>query len=309
MVIATLQRKLYLLDMVKTYGLALLGLIGLTFTSCKEDDVMLPAYVHIEDVNFQRQNTDIYGNGGSNISDVWVYNNSSLLGVFQLPATIAVAANGANEISVAPGIKLNGISATREPYVYYSLYDENVTLNPLDTVFIRPDTRYVSGTGISFNESFQNQVLQIDTIWSSDVKLERAFLENQPSYLDNYVGKVVTTPDSPGFKAITKELFIVPTTQAAPIYLEMDYKCNQDFSVNTMIQTPADGLRENLLINLRPTLENAEMQWRHIYIDLTDQFVGRVDATGFGITLTAFHNADEGDGIIYFDNIKVVNEN
>lgn len=306
--ILTLQRRLYLLLMVRNYALVLLGLIGIHLVGCKGKDEMQPAYIHIDAVDFQYQNTDIYGNGGTNITDVWVYNNSSLLGVFQLPATIAVAAHGNHEVSVAPGIKLNGISATREHYRYYSFHHEDVTLAPLDTVTVAPKTRYIEGTGISFNEDFQNIVLQFDTISASDVALQRTYVENGPAYLSNYVGKAITTADKPGFKAISKELFLVPATQAAPIYLEMDYKCNQDFIVSTILKTPADGLRETELLGLRSTIENGEPQWRHIYIDLTDAFVGQTEATGFGIGITAYHNTAEEEGILVFDNIKVVNE-
>lgn len=287
---------------------ALVGLMAALLISCKGEDEMLPAYIHIDDVNFEYQNTDVYGNGGTQITDVWVYNNSSLLGVFQLPATVAVAAHGNHNISVAAGIKLNGISATREYYRYYSFYKEDITLGPLDTTVVTPSTRYIEGTGISFNENFQNVVLQFDTISVSNVALERIFVENQPNYLDNYVGKVVTTPTAPGFKAISKDLFMVPATQAAPIYLELDYKCNQDFTVSTIVRTPADGTRETQLLNLRPTYNGEDIEWRHVYIDLTDHFVGQTEATGFGVGITAYHNTNESEGIIYIDNLKVVNE-
>ena len=283
-------------------------LLLVLIASCEGKRETLPAYISIPNINFEYQNVSIVGNGGTAITDAWIFDNDNLLGVFELPAVVAVSTEGTHELTVAAGIKLNGISGTREAYPYYKKWIKDITLSPLDTVHVQPSVSYFLETGISFKEEFQDIVLGIDTISSSDVALERVFIENQPSYLDSYVGKAVLTPDNPGLKAYTKNLFLVPTTVSLPIYLEMDYKCNQDLVIGYIIDTPSTGKLDNQLISLRSTVTNGEMVWKHIYIDLTDQFAGQVSATGFGVSFTALYSSANPEGYIYIDNVKVVNQ-
>ena len=277
--------------------------------SCEGKRETLPAYIAIDKIDFNYQNVSLVGNGGTAITDAWVFDNDNLLGVFELPAVVAVATEGTHKLTVGAGIKLNGISGTRETYPYYTKWSKDITLNPLDTVSVTPKVGYYLDIGISFKEEFQDVVLKIDTVSSSDVALERVFVENQPQYLDSYVGKVYIKKATPGFKAYTKDLFMVPTTVTQPIYLELDFKCNQDFVVGYIIKAPSTGIAENQLIALRSTVVDGEMTWKHIYIDLTDQFAGRADATGFGVSFTAYYDGINPDGgYIFLDNVKVVNQ-
>lgn len=276
--------------------------------SCKGKNEPLPSYLHIETVDFNYQNVSLVGNGGTNITDAWVYDNGNLLGVFELPATIALLNKGETTISVRAGIKLNGISATREFYRYYTLWEQPIILKDLDTTNIQPETQYSpDDMAISFKEEFQNVILSLDSFPPSDVPLVRTNVVNQPFYLDNYVGKATITSDKPIFKAVTSTLFLVPADQGAPIYLELDYKCNQSFVVSAIIKDPLTGTNETPIISLRSTADNDGLEWNHIYIDLTDYFVGKISATGFGVSFAAVYDSENSEGLVFLDNVKVVN--
>jgi hypothetical protein len=277
------------------------------FISCEGKKETLPAYVTIESIDFNYDNVSVLGNGGTAITDAWVFDNDNLLGVFELPTTVAIASEGDHKITVAAGIKLNGISSTREAFPFYQKWNNHITLSPLDTIKTNPIVNYFPQTGISFKEEFENAVSKIDTAPSSDVALVRTLISNQPSYLSKYVGLATMTAANPGFKAYTTQLFLVPTSSALPVYLELDYKCNQNLIISTLIQEPGSGTVENRIITLISTEENGQLQWNHIYIDLTDSFAGKVNATGFGIGFTAYYNSGNPEGLIYIDNAKVVN--
>lgn len=277
--------------------------------SCEGKKETLPAYITIDNINFDYQNVSIVGNGGTAITDAWIYDNDNLLGIFELPATVAVATQGTHELTVGAGIKLNGISSTRENYPFYKRWKADINLSPLDTVKVQPTVSYYLETGISFKEEFQDVVLGIDTTTVSDVDLERVLVQGEPSYLDSYVGRATLTIDNPGFKAVTTDLFEVPTTVTLPIYLELDFKCNQDLVIGYIIRTPTSGSVENRLITLRSTVDiDGDLIWKHIYIDLTDQFAGRQDASGFGISFTAYYDGVHTESLIFMDNVKVVNQ-
>ena len=89
----------------------------------------------------------------------------------------------------------------------------------------------------------------------------------------------------------------------------MDYKCNQEFSVAAILKDQSGASTEIQSITLRSTVENGEMQWKHIYLDLTDYFVGQTTALGFGFSITAYYNSANPEGYLYVDNTKVVNSN
>lgn len=276
--------------------------------SCEGKRETLPAYITIPSIDFKYDNISTIGNGGTSITDVWVYDNANLLGVFELPATVAVATSGVHDITVSAGIKLNGISATREPYPFYQRWISSLDLVPLDTVTLAPIVSYYPETGISFKEEFENIVIKVDTIPISDVALVRTITESSdPNYVDKHVGLATINDANKGFKALTKELFSVPTASSLPIYLELDYKCNQEFTVAALVQTPGQGTIESPVITLRSTVKNGVMEWKHIYIDLTDYFSGQVNASGFGFSFTAYYNSINTEGYIYLDNTKVVN--
>jgi hypothetical protein len=276
--------------------------------ACEGKKETSPSYIHVNKIDFKYDNISDLGNGGTAITDVWIFDNSELLGVFELPATVAVAASGNHEIKVGAGIKLNGIASTREAYSFYQRWSSDIDLIPFDTVSLSPIVSYYPETGISFKEDFENVVVKIDTIPISDVPLIRTLTEStEPEFLGRYVGSATITADKPGFKALTQTLFLVPTSSSLPIYLELDYKCNQEFVVSALVQDPGNGTSETRLITLRSTVTNGEMIWKHIYIDLTDSFIGQVNATGFGFSFTALYNSGNSEGLIYLDNPKVVN--
>ncbi len=275
--------------------------------SCKGKRETAPTYVHINAIDFRYENISTVGNGGTAITDAWVYNNENLLGVFELPATVAITAEGIQNISVRAGIKLNGISATREAYPFYQPWTSTIELKPLDTAFITPSIRYYPETGISFIENFEDVVIKLDTTPYSDVALERTKVTDQPNYIEGYAGFATLTSSQTEFSAFTKSLFMVPTTSSLPIYLEMDYKCNQEFTVYGLISEPGTALTQIRFLTLRSTVEEGEMKWKHIYIDLTDSFLGRVQASGFGLSFTATYTTGNPEGYIYLDNTKVVN--
>lgn len=277
--------------------------------SCNGKNEKAPAYIHIDKIDFKYQNISTVGNGGTDITDAWVYDNDDILGVFELPATIAVNIEGPHEISVRPGIKLNGISATRESFAFYETWRKDVEIVPFDTITLEPTTRYFTSTQLSFNENFEDVVIKFDSSVFSDVALKRTKITDQPFYLENNVGLATLTADNPLFKVFTKDLFLVPTVSTLPIYLEMDYKCNTEFAVSAILQLPGEAAQEVRLITLRSTMVNGEMEWRHIYLDLTDYFIGQTTATGFGFSFTSVHNSSNTESYIYLDNTKVVNSN
>ena len=82
-----------------------IGLGLFLFQSCKESPwkAEVPTYLVIDSFSFET----FPGQGANStaITDVWVYDNTGLLGAYELPAEIPVLGKGKKQITLFPGIR------------------------------------------------------------------------------------------------------------------------------------------------------------------------------------------------------------
>ena len=275
--------------------------------SCEDPDPdpSVPSYLRIEKIDFGNGQPAIYGSSGSSITDAWIFANEKLVGVFKLPCEVPILSNGQTDIRVGAGIKVNGISATRAINPFYTYYTETVTLYEDSVVTIEPVVDYATGTVVPWSEGFEDSSPSIDTIATSDVKLERLELESPNNTYGGFISRAKLTADNPGLKAITTDNYPLPQV-GTPVYFEFDFSCNQEMVLSIIQEEPSGLQQEQILIYLNPTSEGSELVWKHLYLDLTDQVGFAIDADQFGIGVTAFHSSANDTGYVYMDNLKLV---
>ncbi len=285
--------------------LFLLSVISLT--SCEQSDPSpgTPSYLRIESIDFANANQAVYGSSGSSITDAWVFANEKLIGVFELPCEVPILSSGNTEIRVGAGIKVNGISATRAINPFYTYYTQTVNLIPDSAVTISPVVDYSPGTKIAWKEDFEDSSVSIDTLSSSDVKLERVALAAPDNTFGGFISKAEVNADNKGLKAITDQNYPLPQ-DGSPVYLEVDFSSNQTLVLSIINEEESGFQQEQILIYLNPTSEGSEKVWKHLYLDLTDQVGFAIDAYKFGIGVTAFHNSATDTGYVFLDNLKLV---
>ena len=97
--------------------------ILLLLSSCElinpEEDT--PAFIKIDNFDY----TDV---GTAKIVDAGVYIDNDLQGIYPIPNTIPVLKQGNHSVYIAPGIKENGISASRTNYPFYQWHQEDIRL-------------------------------------------------------------------------------------------------------------------------------------------------------------------------------------
>lgn len=86
----------------------------------------MPSYLYIEKIGLNTQYEQ--GTASHKITDAWVYVDETLIGAFELPATIPILTEGLKKITIRPGIKLNGISNTRAIYPYFTPIVKDIAL-------------------------------------------------------------------------------------------------------------------------------------------------------------------------------------
>ena len=268
-----------------TYLVALLMI-----SACEKEEEnpnTIPAYLKIDSITLDENNTT------TNITDAWVYINDQLQGVYELPALFPVLENDYQTLRIKAGIKSNGIASTRIAYPFYASFINTVMLTPKQTITVNPRVSYLESTHF-FLEDFEGAGVDLETtIISNAILLE--FTDS----LGNQYGGGVLTDSLMTFEIATDELLDLPQA-GAPVFLELDYKCNTEFLVGVYINFPQSVLQKDLL------WINPKDDWNKIYINLTSTISEGVGAESFKVFIGMKRDFSLDKNELYFDNIKVV---
>ena len=130
------------------YTIFAIFLVALGSSSCDiiNPKEQVPSYIGIYDISLlvPSQDEGVFGSDSENITDVWLYTDNQLIGAFELPAVIPVLYEGMQNIKAYAGIKVNGISNSREIYPFYSYYEINMELIPGAVNTITPVVKYIT---------------------------------------------------------------------------------------------------------------------------------------------------------------------
>ena len=297
--------KLFLRHRLLAVVLILISL--LLWQSCYKfsGNQTIPAYLSIDSIA-----VDTYypeeGTNSSQITDVWVYVDDGLLGVFELPALFPVLAEGKHKLEIRPGIKLNGISSTRVPYPFYQpiIYDE-MEFVPENTIKLGTiTTTYYADLSFKWMEDFEQPDLSFDKLSSSDTIIERTMPENNPiaflSENSRYSGIIHLTTDRPKYSEMSFGSFAMPSAQGAVVVLEMDFKTDVAVQVGLLMRI------YNEFTEIPLVFLNENSEWTKIYINLGPNISLNPNATDYKIIFGAGLPADMSTGEVLFDNIKIV---
>ncbi|MBT5089933.1 MAG: hypothetical protein HOM24_02500, partial [Flavobacteriales bacterium] len=86
----------------------------------------------------------------------------------------------------------------------------------------------------------------------------------------------------------------------APVYIELDYKCNHDFMVGAYINYPFSVVNRELL------WVTPKEDWNKIYINMTGTVSEAIDNTSLKFYINMFRTDTTQDAWIEFDNFKLV---
>jgi hypothetical protein len=283
---------------LKSSGLKVSSLVILyltiALTSCDyiNPDEDIPAYIAVDE--FKLSTTTYYqGPNNHKINDVWISVNGDFLGVYELPAEFPVLHEGSSSIFINAGIKKNGIAASRVRYPFYTNVEIDTLLMANQTLHLSPKVKYLTETIFAWFENFEDPGISLDTTYLSDVSLRDSTVNG------SRVGVVVLQGDLDDFQAKTINSFEFPEP-STPIYIELDYKCEQGFVVGLFISSPGGSVNQEV-IQIRPKAE-----WNKIYIDLTYISSINYDANSFSIYLAASKSDTTERAEILFDNIKLL---
>lgn len=259
----------------------------------------IPAYIEIDSSYFSVNDPVKEGSASHKITDAWVYINNDLRGVYELPAKFPVLDKNDCDVTIRPGIKMNGIAATRVNYLLYKSYTTRLNLKPLQTYKITPQYTYADNLKFPFKEDFESSN-SFENYSASDTSIVRVSNPNLV-FEGNFSGAIYLDTEKSYFKAkaVSANKYKLPDS-GRTVFLEMNYKCNNTFAIGFGSQYNVDAI-ETLLIILNPS-----PNWNKIYINFTEEASRNLNANEHYFYIESLLNPGVDKAEIFIDNLKIV---
>ncbi len=269
------------------------------FYSCDiiNPDEEIPSYISIDSISLKTNDANIEGIASESIQDAWIYIDNNLIGVYELPITFPILKEGTQNITIYPGIFLNGIASVRKSYNFYKPYIVTTNLEKGKVTKITPETGYTDNTTFII-EDFEDVGIMYDTTAYSKVSLDRATSEI-PSKQETYIGKISLTTAKNSFDCITSEGYNLPRS-GAPVFLEIDYKNDIEFVI-LLYALNNNDLSSGEIVTIRSSSE-----WKKMYINLTTVIADFNSADKYFIGIYAKLPSDQTEANILLDNLKII---
>jgi hypothetical protein len=241
------------------------------------------------------------GTDSNNIAEVWVYSETDVLGVFPLPATIPVLQQNGEDvvhITLLPGVRVNGISSTRQPYPFYEVIELDVNYVPGGVDTVEFHSNYVSGVVVVLAENFES-ANRFQASSTSTAEVVRTF---DPAWVFEGAvsGLILLSEDASHVTSTTQEQLYDLTGDVAT-FLEFNYRCDNSFAVGLEAVGGINPERTPIIV-LNPTGE----EWNKMYLDLGPFLRSTSTAYGYEVTLDAILDIGEESGYVVVDNFKIV---
>jgi len=276
-------------------------LFFILFISCNKEEP-IPAYIHIDNIQLTTATDGSQGSSSHKIMDAWIYVDDQLVGTFEMPATFpVVTTEGTHTIKIFAGIKENGISETRIPYPFYTIFQQDVYLKLGEKTTLSPSTTYYSGTDFTWMQDFEGSSTGLGDSINTDTAMQ-IITDPNIVFEKTGCGEVFLTGNKTAYNGSTINKFVLPTGASA-VFLELNYNCNTDFNVG-IIAYASNGslLGQDISLSLRPT-----DGWNKVYVNLSTEISAYSTAKDFGIFFSMLKNPDLSTSYFYLDNVKLVN--
>ncbi len=277
----------------------LLFLLLISFGSCEKfsGDQTIPTYISIDSI-YLATDYSTQGSASHRITDAWVYIDNEFLGAYEMPARFPVLQQGKKKILVYPGIKKNGIAATRASYLFYAPIEKEVVLTPDSTLRLgRLQTSYLSTTRFIWREDFEDVALSIDTTPRSSAWITLTGTADS-TFEGVHSARVVLDNNHDFFEAQCRDEYKIPNS---PVWLEMNYNISNPLVVGVVLYATST-LYQVPVITLNPTAG----QWKKIYIDLSTSLQAYNGMLSYRVYMGTFKDPGLDQGVILLDNLKIV---
>jgi hypothetical protein len=266
--------------------------VTLFYVSCNKQKLKSPQASFLVVDKTQLITSTNQGTNSHKITDMWLYVNDNFEGIFPVGSVMPIVATGNAEIVLFPGIKNNGIAATRLPYTFYQQIKFNQPVEAGKTYTYTPAFEYVTNANFRYKEDFEGASSGVSFVGTGGSTI------NDPNIVYGGVGKsyfITMTDANPSTQIETTTSITNLPAGGAPVYLELNYKNNQPFEIGII----GGGVDQRQIITINPSLE-----WNKIYVQLTSGISTSPTYTNYKLYVKATKSVSNPE--IYLDNVKVI---
>jgi hypothetical protein len=257
----------------------------------------IPALIKIDTVMVRVTNFD-QGSASHMMSNVWLSVNGKNLGVYEMPALIPSLETGKQWVYIRPGIKLNGISASRVAYPFYEPYElRELVLEPGVATLVTPTTTYKKECKFPWMEDFEDAGVSFNYASYSDTTFRN---QSDTVKEGRFSGAIYLDKTNKFFEASSSTDFELPNT-GTMILLEFDYMSNTSVEAGVYVIEDLAAVWSSLVM-IRPSAT-----WKRIYLDIhsTVSYENTAEffRLGFRAQWDSTGRATQG---ILIDNLKLI---
>ena len=209
-------------------------------------------------------------------SEIPTFLSLKLLGVFSPGQVAPVIGEGMKDLSIHPGIRVNGIRDNAIIYPFLEPFRSSLDLCACaEVIDIQPLFKYKPTAKFSFIEDFESNNSFTEDLDGSN--LTSATIQNTNVFEGDY------------------------SLMLRDVFLEFNYKSNLNFAVGLDAKILGADPVYNFGIYLSP-------EWKKMYINLTDLIRESNAEDGYRIAFRLVHpgGSSTEKGFLYLDNIKLV---
>jgi hypothetical protein len=273
--------------------------------------------VVVDTTHLNNNYNNIYGDSSRKITDIWLSTDGDFRGAFEIPARMPLLMAGKHLVTFHAGVKVDGISATRAIYPFYTEVDTVLDLQRTQKTAFAPVFHYDPNTLVAFYENFDGPKWNLvpvagnnncDTFLSPDI---------DPKFGGSNCLKATLTQSKNTFFFVSSGTNSSGTTSKGiftnfsinePVWLEISFKTDVPITIGlfafdvTNSNGPDTGITCNDLVILAHST-----QWNKVYIDLSQLLISS-EPPGYyyQLYIDAVVNPGDISDNIYLDNIKIL---
>lgn len=271
-------------------------IIALFLMSCGLGDTAapIPGYLNITSVEVQPYGVNT--SETNNITDLYVFLDGQILGVFPLPAKVPIQnPEKIQDLTILAGIKNSGVSANPVFYPFYKSFVKTIQMAPLQVMDLPVDFRYSDNAKLTFYENFEN----VNSIFSQNIGNTNGAIQRDvtDSTVGLSCGKVSLGSGLTTLQLATGTGIRKGDVTGGSSYVEFDYKGDGLISVGVLKR-----IGNNQIENYKIVVP-CRNEWNKIYIEVTD-LVSPKDYDDYKLLLGFSRRENNNIANIQIDNLK-----
>ncbi|MCF8258722.1 MAG: hypothetical protein K9J06_14295 [Flavobacteriales bacterium] len=269
-------------------------------SSCEliNPDEQIPAFLRME--SYSITTTSAQGYPVHSLTDAWVYHNEELIGVYELPASIPVLAEGPTQLRIQPGMRVSGQVGQRSSHPFLNDLTPTIPLFPDSQTVYNPTVTYKDSAVFKWLESFEDTGLSLNATDQNQGVLTR--VQGAEAFAGQSL-KMTLSGDQLLMECATALAYTLKKA-GAPIILELSYRNNNQLYIG-LISTTLTGPRQTTIMALNASPD----VWKHVYVNVGETVSSSTLANAVGHQVFFGFIRDEGlEGEAYaiIDNIKLI---